>query len=395
MRKRIGQIIRVLKGGTRDDSGVFLRHHQTDGDDLEDGFIYRTSVGALDVSNTYRSRIKEWWRYFGPYSALAELDKLNLLDIKSAQFLHQSTNGRTLTASLEEARAVLAPYISRHRDMFISETVPDLEKRPTKPSRADVEKETLRHVRNHRKSLEILIARRLLQPNGSLRVLEIGYTSGGTSALAWERAGCEAHGIDYFFGGTVEKGARHRHIAELMQSKVHFHVGDITGQTELPSDYFDIVYSSSVIEHLSDLELAFIEINRLLKPGGVSLHSYDPFFHPAGGHSLGTLDSAWGHVRLSKQELLEYIRVLRPHEAVAAIPWVSSALFPEHNQSRVQMAIAAAGLLLREWKTSWVDDAVASRLTDEIVRDALRVHPGISVSDLLAKRVSFIAQKEF
>lgn len=59
------------------------------------------------------------------------------------------------------------------------------------------------------------------------------------------------------------------------------------------------------------------------------------------------------------------------------------------------MAIAAAGLLLREWKTSWVDDAVASRLTDEIVRDALRVHPGISVSDLLAKRVSFIAQKEF
>ncbi|MBD5417271.1 MAG: class I SAM-dependent methyltransferase [Desulfovibrio sp.] len=43
-----------------------------------------------------------------------------------------------------------------------------------------------------------------------------------------------------------------------------------------PSDTFDIVFSQQVIEHVFDLDIAFAEMARVLKPGGISLHVYPP-----------------------------------------------------------------------------------------------------------------------
>ena len=40
---------------------------------------------------------------------------------------------------------------------------------------------------------------------------------------------------------------------------------------------------------------ALKEMNRLIIPGGLMIHSYDPYFHPSGGHAIGILDSPWGH----------------------------------------------------------------------------------------------------
>ena len=148
------------------------------------------------------------------------------------------------------------------------------------------------------------------------------------------------------------------------------------------------------MSHIADLPAAFKEIKRLLKPGGITMHSYDPYFHPAGGHSLGILDTPWGHVRLSKDEVLDYIRTMRPYEAPVAVPWVQNALYPEHTQAQVQRALCGAGLNLREWKTVFVSTEFAKQLTDEIVTDALRSNPGLCVQELLTRNVSFIAQKE-
>lgn len=354
---------------------------------------FRAGSIVLEVDDSHRSSLKPWWHYFGPYSALRELDKRSLLDEKARLFLVSAVGGRTLTSSLEEARAVLQPYLTRHRNLFMTETVPDLEKRPMKPSRPQVVREIESHARRHSETIKKLEQRDLLPSDRKLRVLEIGYTSGGASVFGWEMADCEAHAIDYFFGGAVHSDGRHSYLSEIIGSQAQFHIGDITKETPLPSAYFDVVYSSSVVEHLNNLPQAFEEITRLLRPGGISIHKYDPYFHPLGGHSLGTLDSPWGHVRLSKSEILDYIQVMRPLEAEAAIPWVRSALYPEHTQSQVQSAVTGAGLLLREWRTSRVEDTQALLLTDEIVSDALRIHPGLSLAELVTKNVSFIAQK--
>lgn len=355
---------------------------------------FQGSSVSLRTHPNYRASVKPWWKYYGPFSALDELNKRGLLNHSSAKFLASSISGRTLSSSLDDARDVLSPYMERHSDLFISSYVPDLDKRPLKPSKQAVVTDIASLSLRHRTRLSGLKQRNLLSSHKPLRVLEIGYTSGGTSAFAWEKSGCEAHAIDYFFGDTVKSGGRHKHIAEMIGSNVQFHVGDVTKQTDLPEEYFHVVFSSSVIEHIADLPAAFKEIKRLLKPGGITMHSYDPYFHPAGGHSLGILDTPWGHVRLSKDEVLDYIRTMRPHEAPVAVPWVQNALYPEHTQTQVQRALCGAGLNLREWKTAFVSKEFSRQLTDEIVTDALRSNPGLCVQELLTRNVSFIAQKE-
>jgi SAM-dependent methyltransferase len=48
---------------------------------------------------------------------------------------------------------------------------------------------------------------------------------------------------------------------------------------EVPTDYFDVVFSISVLEHVLDEHLndAFRDIHRVLKPGGISIHAIDVY----------------------------------------------------------------------------------------------------------------------
>lgn len=47
-------------------------------------------------------------------------------------------------------------------------------------------------------------------------------------------------------------------------------------QLPYPDDTFDIIFSQQVLEHVFDLDLAFAEMARVLKPEGISLHVYPP-----------------------------------------------------------------------------------------------------------------------
>jgi SAM-dependent methyltransferase len=53
---------------------------------------------------------------------------------------------------------------------------------------------------------------------------------------------------------------------------------------ELPDAYFDMVCSVSVIEHIPKDRLLSVtqEMNRILKPGGISVHSYDVWLYDEG-----------------------------------------------------------------------------------------------------------------
>src|SRR4029079_8298513 len=70
---------------------------------------------------------------------------------------------------------------------------------------------------------------------------------------------------------------------------VAFIEDDITASA-LPSATFDAIVSFEVLEHLRDPEAAFTTMHRLLKPGGVAYHDYNPFFPLIGCHSLYTVD---------------------------------------------------------------------------------------------------------
>lgn len=51
-----------------------------------------------------------------------------------------------------------------------------------------------------------------------------------------------------------------------------------------PDNYFDFVHSTSVFEHVQEQKLAFQEIYRILKPGGLSLHNFPSKWRPIEPH---------------------------------------------------------------------------------------------------------------
>lgn len=81
-----------------------------------------------------------------------------------------------------------------------------------------------------------------------------------------------------------------------------------------------------MLEHLNDPLKAFSNITKLLKPGGISIHQYNPFFCLNGGHSLCTLDFLFGHARLSEKDFIKYIKTIRPNEEERAISFFKNGV---------------------------------------------------------------------
>ena len=208
----------------------------------------------------------------------------------------------------------------------------------------------------------------------------------GYAVMAMARLGVgDAVGID---SGAVD--SRHAHekaaiserlgmSAGALEGRVRILAGDITAMP-LDDDAFDAIYSASVLEHIFDLPAAFMEMARVLRPGGFMFHNFDPFFSPQGGHALCTLDFPWGHARLNRDEFCRYVDEFRPHEAPYA------ADFYEHGFNRpriafheIEQAIAAAGLSILSWREYWRPDHLPS---SGVWREVNRHHPTASTRDL-------------
>ncbi len=358
-----------------------------------EGWFTAADGRRLPVLKNHRYGLKKCWKIFGPLAALAELQGRGLLDDKIAAFLVHARGHRTLTVPLDEIRAVLAPLLAQHRDLFISTDIPAIGQRLLKPADQEIEAAIARKAAEHGRLLEKLNALGLPAPRPGDPVMEIGYTSGGESLLGFERLGLRAIGIDNFYDDNVSSTGRHHYIAQRAGAKASYLVGDITRETPVTAGSLSLVYSLSVLEHISDLPAAFREMARLVRPGGLMVHRYDPYFHVRGGHSAGVLDSPWAHMRLSPEDVETYIRAQRPHEAEAVIPWIRGALNRRHTFAHVAGALAAAGFSLIKVEKTPVDRAYGFFPERETVHDCLRINPGIAPDDLLASAVTIVARK--
>jgi hypothetical protein len=155
----------------------------------------------------------------------------------------------------------------------------------------------------------------------------------------------------------------------------------------------DVVYSTSVLEHVQDLHAAFAEMYRLVKPGGAIIHNYAPYFSHDGGHALGIGDAPWAHLRMREPEYLSYIERLRPNEFQAAKAWLTTALHRDMPQWKVQRLVTDAGFRLGLWMAKpspkrWLRD-----LTPEIIADCYLATPEIGIEDIVSRSVSFVGIK--
>jgi len=72
----------------------------------------------------------------------------------------------------------------------------------------------------------------------------------------------------------------------------------------LPDNSVDIVYTIDTVEHLSEPKEIFMEVLRVLKPGGKCLVHFNPWFNPHGSHLEDIIAFPWPHVFFSMDTLL-------------------------------------------------------------------------------------------
>jgi SAM-dependent methyltransferase len=130
----------------------------------------------------------------------------------------------------------------------------------------------------HAMAWQIALQKRAVAGNvRPLRVLEIGHGSlSPFFEIFSNNAAFECHGLD---DTDKDRTVSTEALAALRRRypSCQFHIGYMGNCETLPTDYFDLIFSVSVIEHVPKPELQAFhkEIYRILAPGGEQFHSYD------------------------------------------------------------------------------------------------------------------------
>ncbi|MFN0243019.1 MAG: glycosyltransferase [Planctomycetota bacterium] len=153
---------------------------------------------------------------------------------------------------------------------------------------------------------------------------------------------------------------------------------------------FDVAFSSAAFEHVHELDRAFAEIRRVLRPGGALVTNFAPIWSCAVGHHLWSTDGAgrrimfmdpviplWGHLLLAEEELRWYLALVIGAEAAA-----HATQYVYHHpclnrvfEGEFQRVFERAGFAEVDMQRQpvWGSDHVPSALLAEELE---RLHPG-------------------
>jgi 2-polyprenyl-3-methyl-5-hydroxy-6-metoxy-1,4-benzoquinol methylase len=112
--------------------------------------------------------------------------------------------------------------------------------------------------------------------SGEIRILDFG-CGRGRSVLKLRLAGYDAYGADVDMSPIKNAGQLYQHYGFAID-KCLFKIDD---KCSIPFDdnYFDIIFSEQVIEHVRNIDLFFKEISRLTKPEGITFHTFPYKYH--------------------------------------------------------------------------------------------------------------------
>ena len=125
-------------------------------------------------------------------------------------------------------------------------------------------------------------------------------------------------GLGHYSASLVELGAHSVHGVEIQSKKVlfaqennagcenlSFVQGDITNLAEGDHE-FDLAFSHTVFEHVSDVPAALKELHRVLKTDGEVLLSFNYFHHQGGHHLFPYIYFPWPTTLVNESSLCSY-----------------------------------------------------------------------------------------
>lgn len=115
----------------------------------------------------------------------------------------------------------------------------------------------------------------------NLKILDWGCGRGRLVAYLLDR-GADAFGVD--IDPDTIGNARGYFDLRGYNASDHLRALDDKSKTDFPDQYFDVIVSDNVLEHVADLDSIFKEMARLTKPGGRSFHLFPARFTLFEGH---------------------------------------------------------------------------------------------------------------
>lgn len=344
----------------------------------------------INLIPNYRWSLKKGWLDFRGLFLLNFLKNKSLLNDSEIAFLDNSVNEFTITKSEDEINKFVTPLIfNKYKDLFFIDENSNIFIKPNTEA-------LLPKVRHYENVYQSFVSKsdalkKSFKPGN--KILEVGFESGGFSMLALESFGLDVYGIDNGYSGIKEVSSYPKEVSAIFHSKANFVIGDITKRTEFSDNFFDVVSSEAVLEHIFGLEDAFSEMYRILKPGGLIFHSYDPYFHPGGGHALGILDRPWMHLELNAKEYERFLIEKRPFEANKAMHWFKFGINRSYSQSQMTLAILNSGFEILFWESNKINSSLSNKINKHTFKNAILNYKNISIDDLLSQKHSFIARK--
>ena len=248
-------------------------------------------------------------------------------------------------------------------------------------------------------------------------ILEIGCGNGERSYLMARYEGTKVHGIDVdeytvnqspdinvwnsedikFINNKIA-GAREQIAGvfpESVRKKVTFSTEGIE-QYATPNPH-DFIISFDVLEHILDLDKGFCQMAANIKPGGLMLHEYNPFFSLNGGHSLCTLDFPFGHCLLTEKDFKRYIAKFRPNEEKIAINFYTKCLNRTTYKDIKELSNKYGFEMLAEMNHSPFsspEENVKKEIKNTILPDVAKLYPTVGAEDLLFDSICFVMRKK-
>jgi SAM-dependent methyltransferase len=140
----------------------------------------------------------------------------------------------------------------------------------------------------------------LFDPFVSLKnktVLELGCNKGYLLNSFWQRDSFTGIGAELMEASLAE-------AQRLYGDHLRF-VRSTPTKIAVENESVDVVYTIDTVEHLSRPRDIFMEVYRILKPGGLCLIHFNPWMNPYGSHLEDIIPFPWPHALFSMPTLLK------------------------------------------------------------------------------------------